>query len=216
MALGDFFDKLKKEAKVLQGEEARDKIYSSSNTYPDPAAALRAYRLSEQKLFDVNRWSDLPGINSTFALYDQYGRRVEEGHPNVGYYLLIDIPGPTPENWVRVTEITQEEGMAQFTVHPSERPKAKEEGEEAVEHFFAKEASSTFRVELRDTTLWAYEIGKNEYINNQGEEAGDRALVNTLVAEGGWAGFQKMQWEKLTRYLVHLEEAAEPEENQLS
>jgi hypothetical protein len=52
-------------------------------------------------------------------------------------------------------------------------------------------------------TLFAFEIGKNEGINNQGEDAGDRKLINTLIAEGGWAGFQELQWKKLTDYLVH-------------
>lgn len=33
--------------------------------------------------------------------------------------------------------------------------------------------------------------------------------MNTLVAEGGWAGVQGLQWDKLTRYLVHLEETKE-------
>lgn len=44
---------------------------------------------------------------------------------------------------------------------------------------------------------------KNEGINNKGKEAGNRKLINTLIAEGGWAAFQKFQWEKLTDYLVH-------------
>ncbi len=76
-----------------------------------------------------------------------------------------------------------------------------------IKHFFIKEASSTFRVERHGTLIKALEIGKNEGINNQGPEAGDRTVINTLIAEGGWALFQEMQWDKLTRYLVHLEEA---------
>ena len=66
-----------------------------------------------------------------------------------------------------------------------------------------KEATSKFKVERLLGSIHAYEIGVNEAINNKGEEAGNRKSINTLVAEGGWAGFQKLQWEKLTNYLVH-------------
>jgi hypothetical protein len=96
-------------------------------------------------------------------------------------------------------------------VHPCEDPCPLPDEEKKVEHFFTKEASSTFRVDLIGTTLWACEIGQNERINNHGEEAGARALVNTVIAEGGWAGVQKLQWDSLTQYLVHLKEAKEPE-----
>jgi hypothetical protein len=112
-----------------------------------------------------------------------------------------------------VEEVREEDRLTDIMVRPSEKPRVLAEGDETVEHFFTKEASSTFRVELRDNTLWAYEIGEHERINNQGEEAGDRALANTVIAEGGWAGVQKFQWECLTEYLVHLTEVEEKEES---
>ena len=40
-------------------------------------------------------------------------------------------------------------------------------------------------------------------INNKGEEAGDRKMINTLLAETGRVGFQQFQWKLLTDYLVH-------------
>jgi hypothetical protein len=89
-------------------------------------------------------------------------------------------------------------------VSPCGNPKAAGESTEGqVAHFFGGEATSTFRVELKGNTLVASEIGRDERINNQGDEAGGRAVVNTLIAEGGWALFQEMQWKKLTDYLAH-------------
>ncbi len=125
--------------------------------------------------------------------------------PGIGDYIRIDLPGPFPENWVRVTSVRVGDTAAEFTVQPSGDPR--EGGEEVqgeIEHLFRKEASSTFRVQLQGNTLIASEIGRHESINNQGEEAGNRALVNTVIAKGGWALGQKMQWQKLTDYLVHL------------
>lgn len=209
MSLKDIVNKVKKELKVVQGEETKDKVYTNENSFPDETTAAQEFERSKQKLFDVNEWSNLPGINSTFHLYDNRGHRTTTKEPKVGYYMKIVLPGTTLDNWVRITDIHVEDTMAEFTVHPSEQPKELGEGDAEIEHFFIKEASSTFRVTREGNTLHGYEIGRNEGINNQGEEAGERALINTLVAEGGWAGVQALQWDKLTKYLVHLEEPEE-------
>ncbi|OKL38482.1 hypothetical protein [Pontibacter flavimaris] len=212
MSIKDIFNKVKKEAKVLLGEEAKDKRYQNENTYPTEQEAIAAFERSRQKLFDVNDWTKLSGINSTFELYDNHGRHTSALKPELGYYMKIILPASTIENWVEVTDIREEENLAEFTVQPSEKPKELGEGEADVEHFFAKEASSTFRVTREGNTIHGYEIGKNEAINNQGEDAGNRAVLNTFVAEGGWAIFQQLQWDKLTRYLVHLEEKKEAQQ----
>src|SRR5690606_12762265 len=99
-------------------------------------------------------------------------------------------------------DIQQEEDKVEFTVSPSINPTKAKEEQDKIEHFFIPEASSTFRVQRDGNILAAFEIGKNEGINND-EEAGNRKLINTLIAEGGWAGIQDLQWNKLTDYLVH-------------
>lgn len=178
-------DEVTKEVKVLQGEETKDKLHTHEHEYPTEAAAVKEFEEAKRKLFDVNLWSHLEGINSTFELYDPYGHKTDTTHPEVGYFIKITLPGGL-ENWVKITAIHVEDALAEFTVHPSEKPEERNKGEKVIEHFFIKEASSTFRVERRGTKLIGYEIGLNEGINNQGEEAGDRALLNTLTAEGGW------------------------------
>lgn len=206
MGLKDITDKIQKEIDVLKGEDTKDKLYAQENTYPDEATAAQAYERARHKLFTVNSWSDLPGINSTFEVYEQNGTLAAPGKLAIDQYIKIVLPGPVPENWVQITDIREGENEAEFTVHPSPAPHPLTDNPAEVKHFFIKEARSTFRVERRGITLKAFEIGKNEGINNQGTEAGDRAVVNTLLAEGGWAGFQAIQWDKLTSYLVHKEE----------
>lgn len=208
MSLKDIINKVKKEVDVVQGEATKDKVYTNQNIFPDEATAQEELARSKQKLFDVNRWTDLEGINSTFELFDGFGRKTTAQKPEIGYYIKIILPASGIENWVKISDIKEDADSAEFVVHPSEQPTMQAEGDtKEIKHFFIKEASSTFRVERQGTTLIGYEIGRNEGINNQGEEAGNRALLNTLVAEGGWAGVQALQWDKLTSYLVHLEEA---------
>lgn len=197
-------DQLKHETKAVQGEASKDKTYASQNTFSDEATAQEAFARSVEKLLNVTGWSGLSNLTADFSLYDSVGREKPNEPVQPGDYIQIQLPGPTPENWVRVTDVTSREKRVQFTVQPSHDPGSSHP--EQTEHFFNEQARSTFQVELLGTTIRAAEIGQDESINNQQPEAGNlgRALVNTIIAEGGWLFYQKFQWKLLTDYLVHL------------
>lgn len=203
MDIISFFKKIFADNKAVDDEANQDKLYQSENSFPDEEKAKKAFEKSKAKLFNVNRWSKLPEPTSKFELHKSNGIAVKSKKPRVGDYIRIELPGPTPENWVKVVQVKENKSMASFTVSPSEDPRDKD-GE--IEHFFIKEATSEFKVELLGNTIKGYEIGKKEGINNEGYEAGKRSLINTLIAEGGWAGFQKYQWSKVTDYFVHKQE----------
>lgn len=198
MAAEDLVDKLKHEWEVLKGEAGKDKFFCSEQAYPDEAAAQTALERGKERLFAVTNWSELPGISSTFKLCDQQGRPTAQ-KPAVGYFVCIVLPGLAVENWVEIIEVQEIDTAAQFTVHPCANPTSPSA---ETQHFFVKEASSTFRVEREQLVVRGMEIGKNEIINNHADQAGDRAVLNTLIAQGAWAGFQDIQWEKLTDYLA--------------
>jgi len=141
--------------------------------------------------------------NAVFELFDSNGRRSPRYRVQNGDFIMIDLPGPLPFYWVRVIEMSDDENAAQFTVQPTHDPTDNDD-KTVTDHFFQDKARSIFRVELKENEITAMEIGVNEAINNQKEEAGGKAIVNTLVSEGGWAGFQKYQWENLTDYVVGL------------
>ena len=203
MGIKKVIETIKQEASALLGEATKDTRFSSEHVYPNEQLAAEAFAQSVNKLFAVNGWSGLPGITSTFQLHDADGQPKAAGGPVVGDYVRIDLPGPTPENWVKIVAINSSDNQAEFTVRPSHNPQTATQEARPVEHFFSSEASSTFRVEQEGNRIIASEIGKNERINNDGDEAGDRPVINTLIAEGGWAYFQRVQWKKLTDYLVH-------------
>ncbi|AMM51824.1 hypothetical protein TH61_12435 [Rufibacter sp. DG15C] len=206
MGVTDLFEKIKKEIKAILGEEAKDKFFQHENTFPDEASAVQAFAESRQKLFNVEDWSHMTGITSTFELYDAQGQRDPNKKPDLGDYIKIILPATTIENWVKVIEVVEEENLAKFVVQPSHNPLTPAEEPGKIEHFFTEEATSTFLVARQGTTLLACEIGKNEVANNQGEEAGDRPILNTVISTGGWAGFQAIQWGNLTKFLVHLKD----------
>lgn len=203
MSIKRFINTIAEEIDIIFRRKTRDKVYSSKNTFDNLNDCEQAFQKSVEKLFNINQWSLLPGITCTFELFNNQGARKKSGSPGVGDFVRIILPGPLPENWVQITHLKKESDNASFTVSPSTDPTDKDE---KVEHFFIDEATSTFKVERKGIEIIAYEIGKTEGINNKGKEAGEREVLNTMIAEGGWAGFQKLQWEKLTDYLVHKTE----------
>lgn len=195
-------EKIKEEAQVLKGEKSKDKQYSSTRNFTDEMSAKLEFARAKERLFDVNGWSRIPGIaNAIFELYSQDGNAVKRNRVEKGDFMKIDLPGPLPFYWVKVTGLSDEDSRAEFTVQPTYDPTDKDD-RTVTDHFFQDQARSTFRVERTGSEITAMEIGINEAINNQKEEAGEKRLINTLVSEGGWAAFQKYQWKNLTDYLV--------------
>ncbi|MFN6945528.1 MAG: hypothetical protein ACK4ND_11315 [Cytophagaceae bacterium] len=196
-------DRIKREAKVITADETKDRIFSSRKKFSSEETAQEAFETSKQRLFNINAWTEIPALlNSKFHLHLPNGERTNKKEPMIGEFISIQLPVPSPLNWVRIVDIKDEENFAEFTVSPSEDP-SDQENPEKIAHFFHNFTSSTFKVELKGNTLYAYEIGKNEAVNSKGPEAGKRGLVNIALAEGGWLGFQKIQWKNLTDYLVN-------------
>lgn len=197
-------EEIKKEADVLKGEESKDKQYSTVRDFEDEDSAKFEFSRSKERLFNVNAWSNIPGIaNSTFELFGQEGNPIDRYQVQKDDFIKIDLPGPLPFYWVKVIEVSDQSDSAQFTVQPTHDPTDKDD-KTVTDHFFQDQARSIFRVERNGNEISAMEIGINEAINNKEGEAGSKGLINTLVSEGGWAGFQKYQWKNLTDYLVGL------------
>ena len=204
----DGIRQIKEEAKVLKGEKARDRQYESTRQFNDDASARVEFSRSRERLFDVNGWSKIPGIaNATFELFDGDGHPVYRQAVQEGDFIKIDLPGPLPFYWVKVVEVSDDSDSAQFTVQPTYDPTEKDD-KTVTDHFFQDQARSIFRVERSGSVIRAMEIGRDEAINNQREEAGEKGLINTLVSEGGWAALQKYQWKNLTDYLVGIRSPA--------
>lgn len=200
----DNMNGVKEEAKVLKGEASKDKTYSTSRIFDDADSATFEFSRSVERLFNVNNWSNIPGVaNANFELFDPAGNPLQKSKVAKGDFIKIDLPGPLPYYWVKVTDLKEEKVRAEFTVQPTYDPTHRDD-KTITDHFFQDRARSIFRVELDGREIVAMEIGLDEAINNQEAEAGKKGLVNTIVSEVGWAGFQKYQWKNLTDYIVGI------------
>ncbi|MEX0779032.1 MAG: hypothetical protein WD037_04820 [Balneolales bacterium] len=202
MGILSFFKNLKEEGQALKGKPAKDKRFASEHEYQDSKTAKKDFKSSQEKLFNVDEWSGMPGITSRFELHDEHGKRLPNAKVKENHYIRIIMPGPAPENWVKVVKVRNHKNVAYFIASPSEDPT--DQSDDNIEHFFVKEATSTFKVELKDNKICAFEIGRNEGVN-MGDYAGKRDIINTLLSVGGWAGFQRLQWKNLTNFLVHID-----------
>ena len=197
-------ENIKEEGKVLKGEKSKDKLYSTSRQFDDADSASFEFSRSKERLFNVNAWSNIPGIaNAAFELFTQSGEPLNRTIVQKDDFIKIDLPGPLPFYWVKVLEVVDQADSAEFTVQPTYDPTDNDD-KTVTDHFFQDKARSIFRVERNGNEITAMEIGVDEAINNQEGEAGSKGLVNTLVSEGGWAAFQKYQWKNLTDYVVGL------------
>ncbi|MFC5271538.1 hypothetical protein [Adhaeribacter terreus] len=195
MEIKKLFDKLKHEAKALTGEASKDRLFHSEAEFPDGEAAKAIFPEARKRLFGINNWPENTPVTTPFELYNTSGHKTDS-EPQIGYFIKITLPGVPIENWVEITELQDKPDLATFTVHPCPNPF---NNEPETQHFFVQETSSTFKVQRQENLISASETGRNEFINNQ-EEAGNRAALNTIIAEGGWTVFQKILWQNLADY----------------
>ncbi len=94
---------------LLKGDDSVDKTYCSQKNHPDHQTAQQAFASAREKVFDVNRWSDVSSLTAGFVLHDAAGHPKPSGRPAVGDFIRLELPGPTPENWVTVTQVVDEE-----------------------------------------------------------------------------------------------------------
>jgi hypothetical protein len=197
MEFHDIIEKAKLELKALQGETGKNKTFQAEQRFFSSETAQNQFAGAIKRLLNINKWTEESGIRATFLLYDNTGQEKKADKPEIGDYFKVILPGVPLENWMQVTDIKTSIHSAEFTAHPCANPQ--ENHPEITAHFFVKETSSTFRVNVDGTRIKAYQIGLNEKINNH-EQAGSRALANTLIAEAGWNGMQFIQWENLTAF----------------
>jgi hypothetical protein len=197
------YHRTKDELEVLKGKKSKDRIYYTRKTFDTLQEAETVFKEATSRLFDINNWSNVNIATSKFVLYNSNAKPTSETKPQKDYYIKVNLPGPTPDNWVIVINVKEDVNTAEFTVSPCPNPTIKDQNDLVTEHFFKSNSTSTFRVSLRDRIVSAYEIGRNESINNRQPEAGKRSAINTAISEVGWAGFQTHQWQNLTDYFMY-------------
>src|SRR5688572_1532005 len=112
------------EKKFILGDDTKDVTYSSSNNFKDELEAKTQFLRSIEKLFNIDEWTDLPGISSRFELHAENGEKKNASRPVIGDHVKIILPGLPLDNWVVVTDLKVSHDSAEFTVSPCNDPTA--------------------------------------------------------------------------------------------
>jgi hypothetical protein len=195
--------KATREAVPPQLKGARSDI-KYSVTGSDEAEAIQVYDRARKNLLDINRWQHMAGkASAAFQLADPFGKE-ESRLPLQGDYIKIHLPVNPPDkfDWVRIEAIEERKLHVHFNwivirVRPADPPRQQEE----TEHFFSREATSSFSVERAGRKVVASVRGRNELPNIQVTGLMNK-IRNVFIALGAMMGLNYPQWKALMRGLL--------------
>ena len=171
----------------------------------DDTAAKKIFQHAVYCLSHPTTWHDSAGtLSATFSID---GKQKEQSL-EPGDHIRINIPGPglkegEGEDWVRVETIETDfdkDYDESFGMLLLVCPNPHTEGD-AIAHFFAAGASSTFLVMRKAGTVTAHYKGRNESPNTDELALTDK-VRNVVVAGGALAGVSELQWRALLKGLL--------------
>lgn len=186
-----------------QTKGAKSDIRYSRKVFGDKEG-LELYERARKNLLDINRWQQLAGkLSAAFYLTDPFGKPVDR-LPLQGDYIKIHLPANPDDkfDWVRIEAIEEQKSHTFFNwivirVRPSDPPRKQEE----TEHFFSRDATSSFSVERRGRKVVASVMGRNELPNV--ETPGLLSKIrNLFIAVSAMMGLNYPQWKALVKGIL--------------
>jgi hypothetical protein len=170
----------------------------------DEDRGKKLYDKARNNLLNINCWHTFAGrLSARFFLTDPYGKRVDR-LPLQGDFIQIHLPGMPDDKleWVRIEAIEEERNHLHFNwltirVRPSDPPREQEE----TEHFFSKEATSSFTVQRKGRAVTASVKGRNELPNTEADGFLNK-IRNAVIAIAAMAGLNAPQWKGLVKGLL--------------
>lgn len=179
---------------------AKSDIKYSIRTYGEKEG-LELYEKARKNLLDINNWQQLAGkLSAEFKLTDPFGNLVQR-LPLQGDYIRIHLPTSAEDkfDWVRIEAIEEQKyqnnlNWIMIRVRPSDPPRQQEE----TEHFFSKEATSSFVVERTGRKVEASVKGRNELPNIKTSGLISK-IRNLFIGFGAMMGLNYPQWRGLVK-----------------
>ena len=162
------------------------------------------YQQARNNLLNINNWQKLAGkLSAEFCLTDPFGKLVQR-LPLQGDFIRIHLPASSDNkfDWVRIEAIEEQKlhehlNWIMIRVRPSDPPKEQEE----TEHFFSKEATSSFLVEHTGRKVEASVKGRNELPNVEIHGLINK-IRNLLIGLGAMIGLNYPQWKALVKGIL--------------
>lgn len=167
----------------------------------DIETARQLFASAKKRLLDINKWDDYTSLKLTNTSLTDSNGKVIQRKPAVGDFIRADLIGPGTVagkgfDWVRIEAMDEckpgeeAEDFFALRVRPCSHPVA---ANPETSHFFTSDATNTFILERKGTSVNGYVIGRNEMPNTANSKLADK-IRNGAVAAASAMGFSEIQW----------------------
>jgi len=185
--------------------EEKTSIASAQRKFADETGAKEAFQQIGEKLLQIERWNFSSGASS-FGLFDEKGDKLQNKAAAVGDFICIKLPGTGKADWVKIINIHKDSDEMILTVQPTFNPTEKKTDKSATSHFFIKDSTNNFCLQLNGSYLNMYVIGLNEITNTEDTSSVIESARNFATANlGHFLGFQKAEWTTFCNNFIEKE-----------
>lgn len=174
----------------------------------DKMEANLKYQFIKKRFLGINAWNKYTGeTKALFNLADQQGQFIER-IPQNGDLIQVKISSllslvQRTEEWVKLEDVkvndTSENKFVVLQLRPCTCPHKNGKG---TDHFFDSKASNTLILFLKEHTIYISIHGRNEKPNFN-TDSKLKILRNIFLANLGFMGFSKLQWQSLADGLIN-------------
>ena len=153
-----------------------------------------------ERMMNISSWQKLTDDKgASFSVMDGQENIVNRT-PCVGDYVRINVPGPGNKegggyDWIKIDNLNRDDFHLGMTFRACARPR---KNDDEADHFFNKNATSTFIIQRKSDEVIASYHGRNEKLNTDDNSLID-TIRNVVVGIGALLGFSEIQWKKLIK-----------------
>lgn len=181
-----------------QTEKDKSSITRSEKTLLSEAEASETFSILKSKLSSIKQWNE-HGSLSGYELFDKDGNLLKTDELSPGVFIRIWLKGSGKYDWVKISDIFENENEFVITVKPTFDPSVEIPDKSVISHFFTDASTNNFCIVRDFKTVAFYIIGLDEKLNTNKTENALETIRNVGAKLGSYLGIQKGVWERFSQ-----------------
>lgn len=174
--------------------------------FVDDDESVSFFQDTRSRLFKIEEWKK-NSSPTAYDLFDESGQQINSQDIDVGSFIRISLYGSGKYDWVRVSQIHDDQDELVIKVKPSHDPTQQPADPESISHFFHPEAENNFCLQRHEKIVAFYVIGLNERQNTAFTDGLIETARNAAVANiGYYSGLQKAVWKEFCVNFLRTDE----------
>lgn len=175
-------------------DDKMSSVACATRKFSGEPEARKSFGELREKLFRVERWNADSGLSS-FELFDETGEFRAGETAKIGDFIKLTLAGSGKSDWVKIVNISETADETVLTVQPSYNPTESDADKLLTSHFFTRESTNNFCLQISGDTLNVYVIGLDEKTNAENTNNFIESARNVATANvGHYLGIQKAEW----------------------